>query len=466
MHEAYCETFLERIASYKHFLKSVSVATVAVRKRGSWVHLVGRITTSENPLQANVSISESELYLAQLIHLPIGRFPQLLRSVVVHQRLTVDGDESGRDPQLTPVLLDAVAADVVEGHDVCYSWLGVHRWESERAEFEFRIGRPCIYLFGNGQRVWDIADTAKLEKISSSLRLKHGFDGLEGLIAKWMPGISCCEGDAATLQFVAPVPIDLKQIDPRTIEIRAPTEALKESLRAVIHFKPAGTAILEECTQDRATADPRTGLATIRLTVAWPQNAETAKVVVALGEAEMDTSRIERWRGASCVRLAVDSFFDPQRKELLGRLRSVKSVGAVDFELAVVRLMNLLEIPMIWYGQATKPQRPDGAACLVRRDGSRVVLLAECTLEKPSEKFSGLRKRADELKEYLEGEADVRAVVFAGCEVAEAEIGHAGQLGIRLVGRSRIEWLCEVLSEGRSNPDKAVDEVLGLSRDI
>jgi len=59
--------------------------------------------------------------------------------------------------------------------------------------------------------------------------------------------------------------------------------------------------------------------------------------------------------------------------------------------MAVIRLMNLLEIPLVWYGKGALPRRSD-AAGLVDEKENRVVVLAECTVEKPEAKLSASKR--------------------------------------------------------------------------
>jgi hypothetical protein len=115
------------------------------------------------------------------------------------------------------------------------------------------------------------------------------------------------------------------------------------------------------------------------------------------------------------------------------------------FEMAVVRLMNLLGIPLVWYGQGASPRRSD-AAGLVDKEEKRVVVLAECTLEKPEAKFSALKERAQELAESLAGEAEVLPVVFTQVDPPESVFETATDHGIALVGRNELNSLFEMLS--------------------
>jgi len=135
------------------------------------------------------------------------------------------------------------------------------------------------------------------------------------------------------------------------------------------------------------------------------------------------------------------------QEALFGKNEKKSKVGKAQhaFEMAVVRLMNLLGIPLVWYGQGALPQRSD-AAGLVDKNQKPVVVLAECTLEKPEAKFSALKERAQELVESLGGEADVLPAVFTQADPPAAVSDTACDHGVALIGRNELSTLFEMLS--------------------
>jgi hypothetical protein len=82
-----------------------------------------------------------------------------------------------------------------------------------------------------------------------------------------------------------------------------------------------------------------------------------------------------------------------------------------DFELAVVRLLNELRIPTVWYGEKLYKDRPDLAACIELKN-QWIVILGECTVQEPSVKFTPLLTRKKELEKLIQGEVQVKPVVF------------------------------------------------------
>src|SRR5262249_40817136 len=120
--------------------------------------------------------------------------------------------------------------------------------------------------------------------------------------------------------------------------------------------------------------------------IEWPDKAELAKVVLFFGDREIETTNVHREVVRRSVRLAVDDYFDPGRKRLEKLLFDKNAQG---FEMAVVRLFNLLGVPLIWYGKgATLSGRSDTAAYLADLGYQGIVLLGECTRERPDAKFS------------------------------------------------------------------------------
>jgi hypothetical protein len=115
----------------------------------------------------------------------------------------------------------------------------------------------------------------------------------------------------------------------------------------------------------------------------------------------------------------------------------LSKTGNQDFEKAATRLLTLLGIPAINYSSADD-RRPDIGAILIRSDKKPLVLLAECTRERPIEKFSALRERASELSELLQNQADILSWVFAQCDPVAGDYESASEHGLALVGRREL----------------------------
>jgi hypothetical protein len=143
----------------------------------------------------------------------------------------------------------------------------------------------------------------------------------------------------------------------------------------------------------------------------------------------------------------VDSYFDPGRENLKRVLVGARNASAGQFEHAVVRLMNLLRLPTIWYGKDTEESRNDAAAVLGREGDSPLVFLAEFTTDKPLKKLTMCKDRSRRLQEHLGDDAEVIALLVARGDVAEADIQAAATDGTILIGRADLTQLLKRIGE-------------------
>lgn len=184
----------------------------------------------------------------------------------------------------------------------------------------------------------------------------------------------------------------------------------------------------------------------------WPKGSLTAKASLHYAEEEIGSISLRRWPGATTVRAAVDCYFDPEHERLketllgLGSTAGKKGKVSEPFEQACVRLMNLLGVPLIWYGGPWASSARNDGAGLADTKEERVVVLAECTAEKPDAKFSALKARAQKLADSLQDEAKVLPVVFTQVDAAESVLDSAKEHGIALVGKEELNTLLKMLS--------------------
>ena len=75
------------------------------------------------------------------------------------------------------------------------------------------------------------------------------------------------------------------------------------------------------------------------------------------------------------------------------------------------------------------------------------VVLAECTLEKPLQKFSALADRAKQLAEHIGGQAEVLGVVFTRADTVDSEKEQARQHGL-VVGHNELLQLLKLRESG------------------
>ena len=188
--------------------------------------------------------------------------------------------------------------------------------------------------------------------------------------------------------------------------------------------------------------------------MSWPNGAERATVTLLYNRLHITDMELGRWPNAQNIRVATDIFFDSERKFLKAGLFSLSQKNNQGFEKATTRLLTLLGIPAINYSSADS-RRPDLAAILMRLDKNPLVVLGECTRERPIEKLSALRERASELSELLQDQADVLPLVFAQCDPVQSDYDSAAEHGIALVGKQEINQLFQWLSS-----DVSVENVI------
>jgi hypothetical protein len=340
-----------------------------------------------------------------------------------------------------------------------FSWHEPHRWERPHARNQFGEDRTCLVLTGTGDYINTIMSDQLCRDLSSKLRRDPPhFDGIEGLYEKLLPGLRRGSSDQRTVQVIFPLPLDLEQAEDGAIALRAPKGAIEGQMKVVVNFKPAGqAAVIEVAHADTELSEDRQA-ALWHWPVAWPQGAESGKASLFYAGEEVSSIDLRRWAGAGTLRSAIDCYFDPDhehlRQALFGENKKTGKEGGRSraFEMAVVRLMVLLGIPLVWYGEGEFHRRNDAAGLVVEKQ-KRLVVLVECTIEKPETKFSALKGRAQELAQSLTGEAEVLPAVFTQVEPAESVYESAADHGIALVGRNEIKFLFGMLSATAQKED-------------
>jgi len=333
-----------------------------------------------------------------------------------------------------------------------FSWQDPFRYEKPWARNQFGKDRTCLVLTGTGDSIRTVMPDQLCRDVSSGLRLDPPhFDGIEDLYERLLPGLGHGASDLRVFQVVFPLPLDMEQTEDGSLALRAPKAALEGRIQIIVNFRPAGPATRIQVIHDGAQPTGGGQTAEWQWQIAWPQGAESGKASLFYVGEQVSSIDLRRWPRAGTLRAAVDCHFDPDHKllqeALLGQNKEKSKDGTAQraFEMAVVRLMNLLGIPLVWYGQGASPRRSD-AAGLVDKEEKRVVVLAECTLEKPEAKFSALKERTQELAESLAGEAEVLPVVFTQVDPPESVFETATDHGIALVGRNELNSLFEMLS--------------------
>jgi len=326
-----------------------------------------------------------------------------------------------------------------------FSWYEPLKHSEVSARNQFGEDRTCLALTGAGDRVDTLVSKQLCDEASSKLRQMppDHFDGIEEFFEKYLPGIRYSVFDQRPVQIVFPIPLNIEQGHDGSLTLSAPKGAAKANPTIVVHFKPQGPPLSLKAENDEPPW---------RWEIPWPKGAMTAKASLHYAGEEVGSIGLRRWPEATTIRAAMDCYFDPAHTQLKGALLGLESKAgkkgraSEKFEHACVRLMNLLGVPLIWYGGKWEPSGRNDGAGLAETKEERVVVLAECTAEKPEAKFSALHGRAQKLAERLQGEVTVLPVVFTQVDPAESVFDSAKEHGIALVGKEELNALFEMLS--------------------
>jgi hypothetical protein len=211
----------------------------------------------------------------------------------------------------------------------------------------------------------------------------------------------------------------------------------------VIGFFDTGHATAK--LQDVVIPNDNSRLGVVSGAIPWPEKSRTGKLFLYFQNHETGSVSVRRWAGTTNWRIQVQEFFDGSRTILKKGLEARKE--QTELELAVVRLLNELRTPTIWYGDRQYQDRPDLAACMESKN-EWIVLLGECTVQKPSVKFTPLLTRKRELQGSLQGEVRVVPVVFTSSTLSSADKEQARQDEIALVGADELATLLKGVDQG------------------
>jgi hypothetical protein len=193
--------------------------------------------------------------------------------------------------------------------------------------------------------------------------------------------------------------------------------------------------------------------------IPWPAEAKNADAHIYYGQEEVEKFVVRHWGVTANWRLMVDDDFDPGANLLSEALKTAKKSDL--FEQAVVRLLTLGGIPATWHGASRECGKPDLAA-YYEDTNRRIVILGECTLEKPQVKTASLKSRAHKVRELLGEAAVVLPVVFTRCDPAEGDYGHAAREGIALLGGNELAGIFQLVQNHARPAEiiKLIEEVI------
>jgi hypothetical protein len=436
MPNAKFDNFAAKIKPFHALWNSVQVNVLAARFQRNWITLATRLQTSEREPDRNCVIleptSEMLFFSGQL---PIQELGQLAFGLINDGRLQL------RSHGVSECLyLSSTYAGVKRTQDAVVTWSDPWLQELLPLNVE-KIGlrRPVIFLSGNNatERFIDFVDDTQRKQFESELRLgQPAFNGLKDLQKRHFQGLDIETYANCNVLIACQLPFEL-ECSVRGLEVLMPAHVATNLVQVRGFFEPTrGDALIE--LKERGQNGP--SLKRLHGDIPWPDGSERVNAALFYDRVHITDAEFSRWRNAGNIQTATDLFFDSDRKLLETGLSRLAKSGNQDFERAVVRLLTLLGVPAINYSSGDD-RRPDIAATLVRETGKPLVLLGECTRERPIEKFSALRERASELSELLQNQGDILPLVFTQCDPVPSDYASASEHGIGLLGKHELVHL-------------------------
>ncbi|MGB6074873.1 MAG: hypothetical protein WBG29_04485, partial [Candidatus Acidiferrales bacterium] len=436
--------FLSSIASYLKLWGSLRASGVAVNLGGTWFNIAIRLEFIEGPPARTEIRSPETHFLYYVFDFPISARENLLREVVLAGQfeLKISNGDSGAHAQ---ILMKREAEHARGVPRIPVQWSSPLIREAGLPGDRQRK-RTSITLLGYGQNVTELLSYEVARKIETRLRSATPcYDGLTGLFAHIVPGMSYTGGGNTLLEIVAELPFELRKGERDSICVEGPSEVPSGSLSLRCFYGP-GLGLPPSVAELEPADAARLANGRLRWIHRpdWPGKSETARIVMFFEGEQVQVLEVNRWPSAGNIRQLVDSYFDPSQERLKSALLNRGAMNQQEFEWAVARLLNLLGLPAIWYGKGMTEAKPDLAGYI---EGGP-VLLVECTLEKPLEKFSGLAERAKQLQEQIDSEAVVLGLVFTRAQTVDSEKQHAHEHSLVVVGQGEIQELLKMLDSG------------------
>lgn len=454
--------FLERVAPYQKLWGSLRASGAAVNVDGTWFNLVIRVELVEEPPSKTEIQSLEPHFLYYVAHFPMSVAENVIRQIVLGGRFELkrDVENSGAFAEIL-MKRGPDKADGTPSAPVHWGMPLFHEVGTLGVKPDLR--RTSITLGGLGQSLTDILSTDAARRIEVRLRSASPcYDGLTGLFAHILPGVRYTGRDYTLMEVVAELPFELRkgERDLAIVEGAAQTPEGALSLRCFYGpstgFQPSITVLrpsdAEKLTDNRLRWT---------LTPAWPERSDSARAFLFFEDEQVQTLEVNRWPSAGNLRQIVDAYFDPSQEKLKESLLELGALNQQSFEWSVARLLHLVGLPATWYGKGAAEAKPDLAGYV---EGGP-VLLAECTLQNPSQKFSSLRERSKQLQAEIGLGTDVLALVFTRAEVVASEKQQAHDHGLVVVGFWEIQELLKMIESG-AGKNEALAYLQGLRSNL
>jgi hypothetical protein len=425
--------FQTAIAPFRKLWSKLRITSVVVYRDKQWVSVATRITLVYQSRREPVLLRPTKDFLAFTVDLPLSRLEHVLGDILGKGKMQVSIEEKTFD--IIFKLPDPGTAQTVGQQIYCGSVYSVRHHEGH----QFQVGECLIRMMNSSlDGLYKVFNQEQQVHISSRLRTQRrrfsdvvDFFSQLGISFNWTQNYT-------TFEVVAPLPFSMHST--RTaVKVEGPPAALRK-LR-VTGFFDTGNAIvrLKRITKEKGPYQSAAG------SIPWPDKSTHGKFFLYFGKHEVGSVQIQRWGRSTNWQHAVHEFFDANHTLLNTGLQARKDSEL--FEMAVVRLLNELQVPAVWYGGKQYQDRPDLVAC-IQSELEWQILLGECTGQKPADKFTRLLTRQDELTKLLQGEVRILPVVFTPSTVSSADKKQARQDGVIIVGANELAILAQGIGRG------------------
>jgi hypothetical protein len=457
MNQDHVADLIQKIAPYEQLWESVRISGLATYTGGCWISLSVRILLSEQPPeQWSISMPDQDFLYFVGSH-PPAVFGQIAEEALVSGYLVLQ--TSGAPPG-TParIFLTRKQSGLAQDTAPPPSWLQAAFQERETCKQFYGIGRPCFALTAQGDRLIDLLAYERRRRIDGKLRLGNpGFDGIRDLAFKLSAPVFDSHSGNSVFEIIAPLPFDLECPEAGKLVVKAPSNTPDGAVAVRFFFEPKQVPIPPAYVLGRENAETCEPSALIwRPDVPWPSGSRRATARLFFRDTEIDSVEVNRWPGGASLRAALDDCFDPGHQHLRSVVLGPRKANAQEFEIGIARLLNLVGVPVIWYGKVPVEALPDLAGCLDLH-GAKTIVLGECTLEKPEAKFSALAVRAKELQNKFAEEAELLPAVFTRTATTGSEKQHAVEHGLALAGHEEVEQLLKLLESPAAGPQSAIE---------
>ena len=454
MKERFFQEFLKQIEPFRELWRSVRFVCYAGKLGSAWVLLGGQMQLSPKALPAECLSKEADFdtFFAFVDEFSSQSLEKILYDIIQTENihLNLGGGQFFKDIRLSAETQNN------QSNQSNLSWFNPVKFD--RRGFNFFDTYPVGFSLGvqEQRQLGVIPGGAECwEKANEELRRETHFDGVEALVRKLTPSLKVNALSCPQLQLVAPLPFDLVDMRNGGVKATIPPTAQEKQVTLKMFFYPEPQQPAVRLVSPTEYSEEGSSVH-IEWNPEWPEGATNAIAHLFWGGRNIDAVPINRWKESVSILGVIDEYFDPERKRLRGDLEYREKRPQEEFEQAVVRLLNVLGLPTIWYGK-TVGDRAD-ALGLVRSEKT-TLLLIECTREKPIEKFSTLAERANHLRKFLPIGAEVLPVVFTAARTVMSEAEAAVEYGLGLIGADDIEHLLGLISTPGTTPTSVLDYI-------